>query len=263
MGQQPPPHLLQSILQICDAAAKQQSRVWIDAEQQIFQSTIDAWAIDLMRRYNRQGETHIYTTFQAYLKSTPRRIAEHLKLAKNEDWVLGIKLVRGAYIASEPRHLIHDTKAETDDAYNSIVQSLLTRSFPGISNDSFPQVQLFLASHNAYSVQKAYSLHRSRTLAGQPTVELEFGQLQGMADEVSCGLLKLCQKDTAGENTPVLDPELPPKAFKCLAWGSTRECMEFLVRRAVENRGAMDRTKEWVAGLRKELWRRTRAVLRL
>jgi proline dehydrogenase len=261
MGQPPPPKLWQSILQICDVAAKQKTRVWIDAEQQIFQSTIDAWTTDLMRRYNRNGRDQVYTTFQAYLKSTRTRIAQHLEVAKKEDWLLGIKLVRGAYIASEPRHLIHDTKAETDNAYNSIAQDLLSCSFPpSITNTShFPRVNLFLAGHNAHSVHRAYSLHRARVLAGLPTTPLEFGQLQGMADEVSCGLLQLCRQEAAAEDSV----RVAPKAFKCLAWGSTGECMQFLVRRAVENRGSMDRTGEWAAGLRRELWRRVRAALRL
>ena len=220
-----------------------------------------------MRHYNRHGATRVYTTFQAYLKSTPSRIAQHLELAEKEDWILGIKLVRGAYIASEPRHLIHDTKAATDHAYNSIVQNLLTRTFPGIPMNAFPQVQLMLASHNKDSVQKAYCLHRSRILAGEPTIELEFGQLQGMADEVSCGLLKLCygegmDKEVAGKDAKLVEAVVP-KAYKCLAWGSTQECMQFLVRRAIENRGSMDRTYEWVLGLRKELLRRMRGVVRV
>ncbi len=266
MGQRPPPRLWQSILEICDVAAKQDTRVWIDAEQQIFQTTIDAWTIDLMQHYNRNGKAQVYTTFQAYLKSTRTRIAQHLELAREEDWLLGIKLVRGAYIASEPRHLIHDTKAETDHAYNSIAKDLLSRTFPPSITDvsRFPRVNLFLAGHNAHSVQMAYNLHRSRILDGLPTIPLEFGQLQGMADEVSCGLLQLCRHEVETKN---LDAELAarvaPKAFKCLAWGSTGECMQFLVRRAVENRGSMDRTGEWAAGLRRELWRRFRAAFRL
>jgi proline dehydrogenase len=261
MGLPPPPRFWQSILEICDVAANQDTRVWIDAEQQIFQPTIDAWTTDLMRRYNRNGKAQVYTTFQAYLKSTRTRIAQHLELAKKEDWLLGIKLVRGAYIASEHRHLIHDTKAETDDAYNSIAQDLLTQSFPpSITTKShFPRVNLFLAGHNADSVQKAYNLHRSRVLAGLPTIPLEFGQLQGMADEVSCGLLQLCRQETATKDSV----RVAPKAFKCLAWGSTGECMQFLVRRAVENRGSMDRTGEWAVGLRRELWRRMKTALRL
>jgi hypothetical protein len=253
-------------LDICDVAAKQRTRVWIDAEQQVFQPSIDSWTINLMRRYNRNGKAQVFTTFQAYLKSTRTRIAQHLELALKEDWLLGIKLVRGAYIASEPRHLIHDTKAETDDNYNSIAQDLLSCCFPpAFSRGSpFPLVQLFLASHNAQSVQKAHELHRSRVLSGLPTIPLEFGQLQGMADEVSCGLLQLCNRETGDKDLgPKVSVQVAPKAFKCLAWGSTGECMQFLVRRAVENRGSMDRAGEWAEGLKKELGRRVRLALRL
>jgi proline dehydrogenase len=266
LGQPPPPKLWKSILDICDVAARQGTRVWIDAEQQVFQSTIDAWTIALMRRYNRNGKAQVYTTFQAYLKSTRTRIARHLELAQKEDWLLGIKLVRGAYIAIEPRHLIHDTKAETDHAYNSIAHDLLNCSFPPTIPRGFtlPRVQLFLASHNAYSVRKAYELHRSRVLDGLPTIPLEFGQLQGMADEISCGLLQLCHQDAGSKDTgPEVLVQVAPKAFKCLAWGSTGECMQFLVRRAVENRGSMDRASEWAEGLRRELRRRARLALRL
>lgn len=266
LRQPPPPKLWQSILEICDLAAKQETRVWIDAEQQVFQPTIDAWTIDLMRRYNRNGKAQVYTTFQAYLKSTRTRIAHHLELAKKEDWLLGIKLVRGAYIASEPRHLIHDTKADTDDAYNSIAQDLLSCAFPPAIplGSPFPRVQLFLASHNAYSVEKAYELHRSHVLDGLPTIPLEFGQLQGMADEVSCGLLQLCHQEAGFKDAgPEVLVQVAPKAFKCLAWGSTGECMQFLVRRAVENRGSMDRAREWAEGLKKELRRRLWLALSL
>jgi proline dehydrogenase len=164
--------------------------------------------------------------------------------------VLGIKLVRGAYIVSEPRYLIHDTKDETDAAYNSIVHALLNQSDPASGLKTPAKVQLFLASHNEESVRKAYALQRTRLLAGEPIIKLEFGQLQGMSDEVSCRLLQVGQEEA--------EEELRPKAFKCLNWGSTHECMQFLVRRAIENQGAMERTRDWANGLRMELWRRVK-----
>lgn len=44
----PPPSIAQAIDEICEATASQNSRLWIDAEQQVFQPAIDAWTIDLM-----------------------------------------------------------------------------------------------------------------------------------------------------------------------------------------------------------------------
>lgn len=241
---------------ICEQALRQNTRVWIDAEQQAYQDTIDDWTIDLMRKYNRDGNVLVYNTFQAYLKRTPSNIAKHLKLAQEEGWKLGIKLVRGAYISSEPQHLIHDTIEETHTAYDSIVQSLLTKTFPGLeSQKPFPDIQLMLASHNENSVKKGYETWRSRNERGLSTIKLEIAQLQGMADEVSCALVQTRKEMTIGEKAEVWYP----KAFKCLCWGGTQECIQFLIRRAVENTGSLDRTKLWMENLRRELWRRIKA----
>lgn len=79
---------------ICERAAAQGSRVWIDAEQQEFQSTIDRWTVDLMRRYNTDGQALVSLTLQAYLKSARATLEELLQQARVEGWTLGVKLVR-------------------------------------------------------------------------------------------------------------------------------------------------------------------------
>ncbi|KAF9885558.1 hypothetical protein FE257_012764 [Aspergillus nanangensis] len=179
----PPPLIQQAINEICQATAAQKSRLWIDAEQQVFQPAIDAWTIDLMRQFNRAGNVVVYNTIQAYLKASTANVQRHLTLAANEGWSLGIKLVRGAYIAHDIRSRIHDTKPDTDRNYDHIVQSLLTREFPLRGGSSFPDVRLFVASHNAETVRKAYALSRHRRDNHLPTIPVEMGQLQGMADE--------------------------------------------------------------------------------
>lgn len=248
----PPPSIAQAIDEICEATASQNSRLWIDAEQQVFQPAIDAWTIDLMRRFNRSGQIVVYNTIQAYLKSSSENVHRHLCLAQKQGWTLGIKLVRGAYIAHDIRSRIHDTKADTDNSYDHIVESLLSRKFPlKVAADNaaaFPDVRLFVASHNTESVRKASALYRQRINNGQPTIPLEIGQLQGMADEVSCELL-------AGNSTG--QSEMPtPGVFKCLAWGTTEECLHFLLRRAIENKSALERTKDTAVAMRREAWRR-------
>jgi len=80
----------------------------------------------------------------------------------------------------------------------------------------------------------------------------------GHADEVSCALVQVRrQGEIADEEHAAL-----PRAYKCLAWGTVGECMAFLVRRLVENRGSVDRATEWLRGLKRELWRRVRAGAR-
>jgi aspartate aminotransferase len=81
--------------------------------------------MELMKKYNRDGYASIYNTYQAYLKSTPDTLAKHLAIADEEGFTLGLKLVRGSYMATDERCLIHDTKQQTDDAYNSISQGAL------------------------------------------------------------------------------------------------------------------------------------------
>lgn len=260
---QPPPKMWAAMHEICDAVAKQKSKMWIDAEQQDLQSTIDQWTVDLMRKYNRK-ETMVYTTMQAYLKHTEDNILQHLKLAQREGWILGIKLVRGAYIATEQRSLIHDTIEDTHMAYDRIVENLLTQSYPGIPSDTaYPRTSLFLATHNENSIKKAYAIQKSLFIAGRPTIDICYGQLQGMADQVSCGLLQLCQTASQSEEKDPSKLVPAPDAFKCLTYGSTQECLQFLLRRVKENADALGRTKYWVAGFRQELWRRTKAMFSL
>lgn len=210
-----------------------------------------------MREFNRDRAV-VFTTVQGYLKSSAEHVDSLLHLAQQEGWKLGIKLVRGAYIAHDVRERIHDTKEDTDRNYNNIVEKLLTKQFlfPREGRDSrFPDVRLFLASHNAESVRKGQSLHRHRIMNGLPTIPVQFGQLHGMADEVSCELVVESKQIT---QSGTHDTKAAPEAFKALCWGTTGECLHFLLRRAVENKGAVERTKHMADALRTEAWARLR-----
>ncbi|KAH0401622.1 proline oxidase Put1, partial [Aureobasidium melanogenum] len=251
-GRDPPQQLLDAMSAICERAAAQGSRLWIDAEQQVFQPTIDRWTIDTMRRYNTNGEALVSLTLQAYLKSARSTLRKLLQQAHDENWTLGIKLVRGAYIGSETRTLIHDTKTQTDECYNSIAADLLTKSFPGFSKQDFPHVELFLAGHNSDSIRKAYALYQGLLQKGDTPPPIKFGQLLGMADDISCELLAM--GDNAAEQ--VDKKATAPMVYKCMNWGSVRECMHYLVRRATENQSAAQRMQSTVGVMQKELRRR-------
>ena len=245
-----PQCIYQAMREICQTAAAQNSRLWIDAEQQVFQAAIDDWTIELMREFNRGASPVVFNTIQAYLKDSAANVQRHLLMSKQEGWKLGIKLVRGAYIAHDRRDCIHDTKPETDANYNCIVENLLQRKYPLPANQKatkFPDIRLFVASHNSETVRKAYTLHRQLIISGVPTIPVEFGQLQGMADEIGCGLVQQNRIDSRDD---------APGVFKYLAWGTTEECLHYLLRRAVENKGAVQRTRDMAVALRRELWRR-------
>ncbi|KAH8664497.1 proline oxidase [Xylariales sp. PMI_506] len=270
-GELPPPQMMEALREVCAACSERNIRVIIDAESQQYQGGIDRTTLELMRTFNRPrsgsssgsagpAPAAVYNTYQAYLKGTPRVVAEHLAAANRDGFTMGLKLVRGAYIFSEDRSLIHDTKQDTDDAYDAIAQGALRQHIGRFGNgnssgegkgegenfsEPFPALNLLLASHNRASVLAAHRLHQQRAKLGLPTVPVAFGQLQGMSDEVSFSLLG--SRDEAG---------VAPDVFKCTTWGSLNECIAYLLRRAVENRDAVLRTGDEYAALKTEAWRR-------
>ncbi|KAJ5083452.1 Proline dehydrogenase [Penicillium angulare] len=249
-----PEVLVKAMDEICSMTDQQGSRLWLDAEQQVLQTGLDNWAIEIMRRHNKTETPLVYNTIQGYLKASKANLDNHIRLAAQEGWSLGIKLVRGAYIEHETRSLIHDAKEETDESYDLIADTMLCRRMPeDLKQLKFPNAALFLATHNAPSAAKAIATHQDRLLAHKPTVLLECGQIQGMADELSCELVQNYER--AMEVSSAANISVP-KAFKCMAWGSVAECMQYLHRRAIENKGAVERTQHMVNALRQELWRR-------
>ena len=242
--------MLSALDEIATKCKERGIQIIVDAESQHWQAGIARTTLELMRKFNRDGKAVIYNTYQAYLKATPAVLVHHMAEAEKDGFTLGLKLVRGAYMTSDDRSLIHDTKQDTDDAYNSIAQGALRQQIglfgaPGAHARAFPSVNLFLASHNRDSVLEANQLHRQRKQAGLPTVPVAYGQLHGMSDEVSFSLL--AQKSESG---------MPPEVLKCTTWGSMGECVGYLLRRAVENRDAVLRTKDEFAALRREARRR-------
>lgn len=181
-----------------------------------------------------------------YLKSSPEILCEHLEIARKDNFILGVKLVRGAYLQSDPRHLIHDSKEDTDTAYDDATRLLLTGSPPspqpgrrafftiGMGHQlGEARVNLVLATHNKQSVETALALRRQ--VPNSITTEIAYAQLLGMADELSFALL-------------AEEPSSPPtevvKVYKYAVWGTTQECVKYLVRRAEENKDAVTRSAE-------------------
>lgn len=266
LSQRLPPSaaLASAIDRICELAASRGVRLLFDAEQQALQPGIDDWSLEYMRKYNSPDNAVVYGTYQAYLKATPTTLSRHLAAAREGGFALGVKLVRGAYLGSDPRHLIHDTKADTDAAYDGVAEALLRRQWnaqlqppQGEGADApFPRVSVVLATHNRDSVLKAQALlHSAQSRGAAITDDVTFAQLQGMADEVSCELVTN-GNGVAGKEA---DKE-KPRAYKYLVWGTTGECMKYLLRRAYENRDAVQRTRDGRDAMRSELVRRVKGL---
>ena len=275
----PPEEFLGAMHTICERAQAKYCRIWIDAEQQLLQTAIDRWTIDLMRRYNRSSNNRsndnqalVYNTLQAYLKASREKLQHQLALADREGWTLAIKLVRGAYMCNDHyRARIHDTKANTDASYDGIVRDLLQGTNLGFAPDKFPPMQLFLAGHNPDSVATASELVASLAAQRRLKVLPDFGQLQGMADLLGCELLARCEEMDAmrkaarrsggggGDSESKLGQEelmVVPKVYKCLTWGSVQECIQYLLRRMIENSGGSDRLRDGLSAYSAELRRR-------
>ncbi|KAK1823938.1 proline dehydrogenase [Friedmanniomyces endolithicus] len=203
-----------------------------------------------------------------YLKQTPETISRHLALAQKEKFTLGLKLVRGAYLGSEERALIHPSIEATHAAYDGIMASLIRRE-PNTRittpADAWPKVSVVLATHNAVSVQLAQSLRQQQLARGEPLTQLSFAQLQGMADEVSCTLIAAAKaaEEAAGKGQSSGAQAVRERVYKCTTWGSMGECLNYLLRRAAENKDAAGRTQETRRAMRGEIGRRVRGVVGL
>ncbi len=244
---------------MCQLAHDRGIRVLIDGEQDALQDSIDKWTLQLAKRHNMvPGKAIIFGTYQAYKKTMPQVLTSHLEEAREEGFTLGVKLVRGAYLHSDPPERLHDSKADTDACYDDSAASVLTREWNSTLSGSgeYPDVSIMFATHNATSVRKAYAISAS----GRARSELLFAQLQGMADEISCELVEMNPHRSSDEPATPADAYLP--VYKYMAWGSTGECMKYLLRRAEENKDAVTRTREDRNALGAELLRRARGLFR-
>ncbi|KAF2404169.1 proline oxidase PrnD [Trichodelitschia bisporula] len=255
-----------AIIETCALAAKKGVYMLPGAEEENMNDGIDSWSLALEKKYNREapGKAIVYNTYQAYLRSTPAKLAKHLAEAQRDGYTLGVKMVRGAYMASEPPSRIWSSKEETDKIYDALVEALLKRQYndilmpaPGATASNFPQASLMIASHNAESIQKAQEIRNGQAKRGEPSIECYYAQLQGMADEVSCELVQESRSPATHEKT------VPPKAYKCATWGTVGECLAFLIRRAAENKDAAGRTMMTRKAMAQELIRRTKALVGL
>lgn len=263
--QRPPSKMMDDAMKaVCTAAMEKNIGVLPSAEEHWNLPGYHSWTLDLQRIFNRGHKAVVYNTYQCYLRSAPSAIAQHLDMARREDFTLGAKLVRGAYQVSEDQQLIQPSIEATHAAYDGIMTSLIERK----NNDcvrlastasvtkSWPKVNVMLATHNAASVQLAQRLRRKQAVTKEELTPLTFAQLQGMADEVSCSLLAANRDSGSGD-------EPQERVFKFIPWGTMTECLNYLLRRAAENGDAVLRTSDTRRAMGSEIRRRFLASMRL
>ena len=174
------PHDEQKIVRLCDmldnlAKAAQENGVAlvIDAEETWFQRAIDLMALQLQKKYNREHPV-VWTTLQMYLKRATNDLEQIIAMSKG-NFKLAVKLVRGAYMASEKRELFHNTLEETHKAYDNAVERIV----------SVPDTFVLVATHNHQSVLSSLEILNSGKFDNG---RMCFGQLYGMNDDITFAL---------------------------------------------------------------------------
>ncbi|MDC1317375.1 proline dehydrogenase family protein [Flavobacteriaceae bacterium] len=228
--------VIQRFDQVCSKAFKENIKILIDAEEVEVQNAIDDLAIKMMRKYNLKTAI-VYNTVQMYRKDRLTYLNEMISNQFNDGVIFGLKLVRGAYMEKE-RNLavsmniespICDTKNETDKNFNSGLDFVF---------NNFERISFVCASHNEDSILKVISMMELKNLKSNDS-SIWFGQLYGMSDNISFNL--------ASKNF---------NTFKILPFGSVRNLMPYLIRRAEENTSVQGQTGRELQLILKERKRR-------
>lgn len=200
---------------ICKAANVAGTPIFIDAEETWIQNAIDVLATTMMATYNTQRAI-VYSTLQMYRKDRLTYLKQSLDLAIQGNYLIGLKLVRGAYLEKERDRArekgysspIQDSKQDTDDNYDSAIMFCL---------ENIHKIAFCAATHNENSSMKLVQMMEEKNIP-KDHKHIYFAQLLGMSDHISYNLAK------AGYNVA-----------KYIPYGPVNEVIPYLVRRAQEN----------------------------
>jgi proline dehydrogenase len=223
---------------ICTHASKKGIGVLVDAEETWIQDPVDVLSMLMMDQFNR-GKAVVYNTVQHYRHDRLAFLKDSIEAAEQRDFVLGMKLVRGAYMEKERERAvekgyaspIQPTKESTDRDYNDGVKLCINH---------LENTAVIVATHNEYSNLFATQLLDAKGLPfNHPHVH--FSQLFGMSDNITFNLAM------AGCSVS-----------KYLPFGPIKDVIPYLMRRAQENSSVSGQTSRELLLIKKERERRTR-----
>jgi proline dehydrogenase len=219
-------NVMKRIDAMCHKASELGVRIFFDAEESWIQKPLDDLINQMMERYNKE-KVVVYNTFQLYLTDRLPYLKESYKMATEKGYLLGAKLVRGAYMEKErnraaergyPSPVQPDFQA-TNDAYNAAVRFCV---------ENYESMASCNASHNEYSNKLQADLMTENDIPKNHP-HLMFAQLYGMSDNLSFNLAK------AGY-----------RVAKYVVYGPVRDVVPYLLRRAEENTSVTgDMTREY------------------
>ena len=221
---------------ICSVAAEKNVGVLVDAEESWIQDPIDRLTMEMMEVFNKE-KTVVYNTIQLYRNDRLHFLNLSYRIARQMNFILAVKLVRGAYMEKERarasqkgvRSPIHIDKQSTDQDYNAAVAFCI---------ENIENIACIVASHNEASCLLAVDLMEKKELPLHHP-HLHFSQLYGMSDHISFNLAK------AGFSVS-----------KYLPFGPLEEVVPYLMRRARENSSVSGQTGRELTLVKKELKRR-------
>lgn len=218
------------VSRLASEAGRLQVRLMVDAEESWIQDAIDTLMLEQMTIHNRVVPI-IFLTIQLYRKDGLMRLKECYEKARQHGFIVGFKLVRGAYMEKERERAkafcytspINASKEETDALYNEAVSFCLKED-----------IAVCIATHNQASIEKGVREMdpRDEQISG-------FAQLYGMGDYLSFNLAH------AGY-----------KVSKYVPYGPMEEVMPYLFRRAEENKSLTGETSRELFFITKEISRR-------
>ena len=221
---------------ICYTASAKNIAVLVDAEETWIQDPVDVLSFLMMEKFN-ESRVVVFNTIQHYRHDRLQFLYDSHEAAVKRNFILGAKLVRGAYMEKERRRAaemnypspIQPDKESTDRDYDSAVAFCI---------DHLDKISLIVASHNEYSNLHATALLKQRGLPlSHP--HIHFSQLYGMSDNITFNLAK------AG--CPV---------SKYLPFGPIKDVIPYLMRRAQENSSVAGQTGRELGLIAKEINRR-------
>ena len=225
------------MLHVCETASRKNIGVLIDAEETWIQEPVDAITILMMDLFNRTKPV-VYNTLQLYRHDRISFLKDSYEAAAERHFILGAKLVRGAYMEKERNRAIalqydspiHTDKAACDSDYNAAVEYCVNH---------LDRIAVMVASHNEYSNLYTTQLLEQKELPkNHPHVH--FSQLYGMSDNITFNL--------ARDGCSV---------SKYLPFGPIKDVIPYLMRRAQENSSVSGQTGRELGLIRKEIRRRS------
>ncbi|MES2139558.1 MAG: proline dehydrogenase family protein [Bacteroidota bacterium] len=207
---------------ICKAAHEAGTPVFIDAEESWIQKAVDDLANKMMAMYNIQKPI-VYNTFQMYCKDKLAFLKHSLDIAQKNNYYLGVKLVRGAYMEKERARAaeknypspIQDKKENTDSDYDAALLFCV---------ENIDRIAICAGTHNENSSMNLVQLMKDKNIPGS-NKHIFFSQLLGMSDHISFNLAD------AGYHVA-----------KYVPYGPVNEVLPYLIRRAKENTSVKGQT---------------------